>query len=326
MASRIPAVLAAACALAAVAGLHEARASESGTSVYLLGSGGPAAAVSPPLKGVFFSNTLYGFSGSVSGSKPFVVGGKLAAGLDANVVADFPALLWVPSTHFAGGTLMLGAVVPFGEPRAKATVTVTGPLGTQITREVSDSAFVVGDPLLTGSIGWASGNWHAQLATLFNIPAGQYREGELANLAFHRWAGDLSGAVTWFNPKTGWDVSAKAGFTFNGTNPATDYTTGSEFHLEGAVEKALSPAFSLGVQAVYFQQVSADTGSGAKLGPFEGTEVGLGGAAAYNFMIGKMPATLRLHGMAEFDATNRLPGTAVWLDFSVPLSLQLPAR
>jgi hypothetical protein len=36
-----------------------ARATENGASFYLLGSGGPQAAVVPPLPGVFFSNTTW---------------------------------------------------------------------------------------------------------------------------------------------------------------------------------------------------------------------------------------------------------------------------
>jgi hypothetical protein len=46
----------------------------------------------------------------------------------------------------------------------------------------------------------------------------------------------------------------------------------------------------------------------AKLGPFEGRVAGIGGEVAYNFMLGKSPATLRLHGTTEFAAQNRAQG------------------
>jgi hypothetical protein len=34
---------------------------------------------------------------------------------------------------------------------------------------------------------------------------------------------DTNGAVTWLDPKTGLDLSAAAGFAFNGENSATNY-------------------------------------------------------------------------------------------------------
>jgi hypothetical protein len=155
---------------------------------------------------------------------------------------------------------------------------------------------------------------------LLNVPIGNYRDGQLANLAFHRWAFDTSLAVTWLDPKSGWDVSGKAGLTFNGENDATNYKTGTELHVEGAVEKIFSPSFSAGLQAYYFQQVSGDSGAGATLGDFKGRVGGFGATAAYNFKIAqKIPATLRLHAMTEFDAKNRMEGNSVWVDFTMPL-------
>ncbi len=303
---------------------QQAQASEGGASVYLLGSGGPEAAEAPPLKGVFFANTAYYYWGSAAGGKQFPVGGNIVAGLDAKIAADFPTVLWVPSTNFAGGVLGLGAALPVGDPMANVSAVITGPLGHQFGVSASDSALIVGDPILTALLGWKSDKTSVQVSTLVNIPIGDYRDGQLANLAFHRWAVDASSALTWHDDKSGWDLSAKTGLTFNGTNPATHYKTGTELHVEASVEKTLSPAWSAGLQGFYFQQVTGDSGSGATLGPFKGRDLGAGANVAYHFMLGKMPATLRLHGTGEFDVANRLQGAAVWLDFSVPLKLVLP--
>src|ERR1700677_3271431 len=95
----------------------QARAVEGGASLYLLGSGGPQTAVLPPVQGIFFDNQVYVYDGSASARKDFVVGGHVVAGLDAHIAADFPAVLWVPTTNFAGGVLAIGALAPFGEPR-----------------------------------------------------------------------------------------------------------------------------------------------------------------------------------------------------------------
>ena len=53
-----------------------ARADENGASIYLLGTGGPGAAVMPPLPGVFLDNTIYIYDGGTSSSKDLQIGGN----------------------------------------------------------------------------------------------------------------------------------------------------------------------------------------------------------------------------------------------------------
>lgn len=311
--------------LAATITAGAAHASEGGASLYLLGTGGPGAAVMPPLPGVFFDNVVYYYKGSSSGGKQFPLGGSVVAGLDADILADFATVLWVPTTNLSGVTVAIGAALPVGNVDVDADLRLTGPRGAQISGSTDDSATVVGDPIATAMLGWSKGNMHYQVSTMLNIPIGDYRKDELANLAFHRWAFDTSFAVSWHDPKSGWDVSGKAGLTANGENPYTDYTTGTEMHLEAAVEKTFSPKWSAGLQTYYFKQVSADRGPGAKLGPFQGEVTGVGATAAYNFKMGHMPATLRAKALTEFNATNRMEGDSLWLELTVPLSLKMPA-
>lgn len=301
-----------------------AQATENGASVYLLGSGGPDAAVLPPVEGVFFNNTVYYMSASLGGGRELPLGGNIVAGVDATVIADFATVLWVPSTSFAGGTVALGAALPVGYSEVDVDVVLTGPGGTPVALSRSDDALIVGDPLLTGAISWKKGNTYFAASTLINVPIGDYRDGELANLAFHRWAVDASLAVSWHDPQSGWDVSGKAGITFNGENEDTDYESGDELHIEGSVSKALNPKWTLGAQAYWFDQQTGDSGAGARLGDYKGRVTGVGAFAAYNFPIGHRPATLRLRAFHEFDAENRPEGDSVWLDFSIPLVMKLP--
>ena len=308
------------CGLAA-----SARASDGGASFYLLGSGGPEVAVMPPLQGVYIDNTAFEYTGSAGANKQFDVAGNVVAGLKATTVADFPVFAWVPTTHFLGGTLMLGgAPIVVGAPIVNVSAILTGPLGRQVGFSRSDSALMLADPIATAALGWAQGNLHEQLSTTLNIPIGQYYPSQLANISFHRWIDDVSLALTWHDAKTGWDLSGKAGVTFNGTNPTTHYTTGTESHFEASLEKAVLPKLSAAVQAYYFYQLTGDSGPGDTLGPFKGRVTGVGGALSYDFKMGKMPALLRARMMTEFGAINRLQGTSVWLELSVPLAVKLP--
>ena len=303
-----------------------AYASEGGASFYLLGSGGPGAAILPPVRGIFFDNTFLHYRGHSNGERQFPVGGNLVAGLRAKIDADFATILWVPTTDFAGGTLGIGGAVAGGKVGADVDAVITGPRGNQVTISKSDSAWIIGDPVATASLSWNLGsNTHLSTGPTVNIPIGEYREDQLANLSFHRWVVDWSTALTWHDPKAGWDVSGKAGLTFNGTNHFTNYDTGTEFHIEGSIERMFSKAFSAGIQAYHFQQISGDSGAGATLGPFKGRVSALGLTAAYNFEAGHTPVTLRGRFFKEFGAKNRVDnGTSIFFTVDVPLHMILP--
>lgn len=301
-----------------------AQADENGASLYLLGSGGTNAAILPPLKGVYFNDTAYIYDGNIGGTKDFNLGGNLVANVDATMVANFVTVLWVPSTNVLGGTLAVGGALPYGAPIVDANILLTGPQGRQFGARIQDSEIVVGDPIATASLGWKMDKVHVAVSGMLNIPVGTYREDQIANLSFHRWAGDISAAVSWHDEEAGWDVSGKTGVTFNGRNDYTDYNSGNDLHFELGVEKTLSKQFSLGVQGYHFQQISGDSGSGARLGAFKGRVTAAGGTIAYNTILGRSPTTFRLNILQEFNAKNRMEGTVFMLSLSVPLHMQMP--
>lgn len=311
---------------AAIAAAAPARASEGGASFYLLGSGGPGAAELPPVTGLFFDNTLYYYTAQSSGSREFVVGGNVVAGLELDLVADFATVMWVPSTDVLGGTLAVGGAFAVGRPEVGVDAILTGPRGNSVALHVDDSATIIGDPVVLGELSWkVAPKLHAAVAGTLNIPVGHYREGELANVSFHRWIFDASAALTWKDEETGWDVSGKAGLTFNGENEDTDYDTGTEFHIEGSVEKTFLKQFSIGLQAYYFRQITGDSGEGATLGPYKGRVTGIGPTAAFHFPIGKTPVTARVRWFKELGVKNRPEGNAAFFSLSFPLKMNLPA-
>lgn len=304
-----------------------AHASEGGASFYVLGSGGPGAALLPLFPGIYADNTMYYFHGESKAHREFVLGGNVVAGLKASMFADFASILWVPSTDFAGGTLAIGGTFVAGHPDVEANAVLSGPGGGQVSVSAKDTAWVLSDPAAMASLGWKlGGNTYLATTTTVNVPIGTYREGRLANLAFHRWILDQSAALTWCNPAAGLDISGKAGVTFNGTNHFTDYHTGTELHLEASVERTFSKSFSAGLQAYHFEQITGDTGSGAVLGAFEGRVTAVGATAKYAFNLGKLPLSLRARLFKEFGEKNRLGnGTSFMLSLGMPLQVKLPA-
>jgi len=158
-----------------------------------------------------------------------------------------------------------------------------------------------------------------------NVPVGDYEQGQAANIAFHRWAGDFFGAATWLDLATGHELSGAVGITFNGTNSATDYSTGTEFHAEFASIQHFSKQFDLGLVGYFYDQLTGDSGSGAKLGPFKGGVAALGGTLGYIFMAGQTPISTRVKVYREFDVTNRLEGTAAFFTVAVPMSAAAPS-
>ncbi|MGU3493055.1 transporter [Xanthobacteraceae bacterium A53D] len=278
-----------------------------------------------PPPGVYLQNDMYAYEGSGGGSRIFQSGGRLIADVGSKAQADFLTGTWVLPAEILGGNLAIGAIIPAGHVAVNAGLSLYAPrLDAILSRGTYDDAWLIGDPVASAVLGWHSGNFHWNITGLLNVPVGQYREGELANLAFNRWAGDISFALTWFDPKIGWDISGAAGFTFNGTNQATDYTTGTEFHAEWAVTKTLSKAWSAGLVGYYYQQVTGDSGAGAALGAYEGRVAALGGTIAYNFEVGKTPVSARLKIYREFAAENRMEGTLGFLTVAFPLSTGSP--
>jgi hypothetical protein len=71
-------------------------------------------------------------------------------------------------------------------------------------------------------------------------------------------------------------IVSAAGFTFNWENPDTDYTTGTEFHIEWALVQHLSKTLAVGIAGYHHQQVTGDSGAGATLGDFKGRVTALG--------------------------------------------------
>jgi hypothetical protein len=310
-------------------------AAEEGKSVYLLGATASMAGMTPP-PGTYVSSFEYLYSGEATGaaalSRTLPRTGVIAdvdadIKVKAQVAINVLSALWVAPQKVLGGNFGVGVLLPIGKQHVDADIdakrTLTLPDGTVLDRNrslhLSDNTVAFGDPLGTAFIGWSAGDWHWKLTGLINVPIGSYDRSDLVAMGFNRWAADLTGSLTWLDPKSGWEVSLAPGFTFNGENPDTNYKTGTEFHLEGAVMKHLSKSVAIGVAGYHYQQITGDSESGAVLGAFKGEVSAIGPNLTYNFVLGSTPVLTSVRFLREFDATNRLEGNAGFLTVTVPL-------
>ena len=299
-------------------------AAEQAKGIYLLGSKGPQAGMLPP-PGVFAGNTVYSYVGDAAPSLEVPFGGNVLIDAEATIIIDAPSLLWVPDVEVLGGHMGFFGLVPIGHVGVAASAILTGPGGVPILNaSTSQDSFTIGDPQAGAVLGWNSGAFHWNVGVLANVPIGDYSDGAIDNLAFNRWAVDLNASATWLDPKTGLELSASAGITFNGENSDTDYETGDEFHLEFAALKHVSQEFSFGLVGYHYEQITGDSGSGAVLGGFKGRVTALGPHVAYTFPVNHVPVTVAARFLSEFNTKNRLEGNAGYVTINVPLFVARP--
>ena len=256
-----------------------AMAAESLAGVYLLGFRGPLAGITPP-PGFYFENDVYFYDGRLGAGRSFATGGFVGAGLKSQLRLDLMTPLWITPVEIFGGRLGFSATFPVGRAGVATGALVSTPVGRD-RRRLDDSAVTYGDPFVGATLGWSHGNFHWSANLAANIPAGGYRDDELANISLNRPALDFTGAFTWLDPKIGLEISVAPGITFNWTNTATHYRTGNELHVEWGVSQYLSKDFSVGVVGYHYQQLTGDSGTGANLGPFKGRVTAVGGTLAY---------------------------------------------
>ena len=305
--------------------LGQAHATEGGASLFIPGGHGPGAGIVPP-PGFYFANDFFAYSGEVSGGRQIQIGGAVLADVKTEVRADFLTATWVTPLDILGGRVALGLSLPFGTPRVSAGVLIEAPrLGRTLAFSQRDATFVLGDPVVAGLIGWDAGKFHWQVGTTMSIPAGGYQEGELSNLAFNRWIGDVYAALTWLDPELGLDISGAIGFEVNGENPDTDYRSGNAFHIDLSISKNLTKEFSVGLLAGYYDQVSSDSGAGNRIGPFKGRVTAVGATVGYDFLVAGTPVSARVKVLREVDVENRAQGTIGLFSVGFPLGGHAPS-
>ncbi|WP_084799663.1 transporter [Bradyrhizobium sp. Ai1a-2] len=331
---------------AAVAGLlvlpdRAARADEGGISFWIPGFFGSLAAT-PQQPGWSISSIYYrtqvSAGGNVARAREITIGRiptNLTANLDARVNATANLGLVAPSYVFE--TPVLGAQASatllglYGNNSTSLAGQLTGTLTTPggafpFSRfdSIDSSLTAFGDLIPIFQLKWNSGVHNYMTYITGDVPVGAYESSRLANLGIGHWAIDAGGGYTYFDPKTGHEASAVLGFTYNFINPATQYQSGVDMHLDWGVSQFLTKQWQVGLVGYLYQQVGCDSGSGNRVGCFQSRVVGVGPQLGYIFPVGDMQGYLNLKAYGEFANENRPAGWNIWLTFNLSPAAPTP--
>ncbi len=305
-------------------------ADESGTSFWLPGTYGSLAAV-PGTPGWAVASVYYHTSVSagadVAAAREIQIGRfnpTLNVNLNANLNARADLAIIVPSYVFAtpvlGGQLavQMGTIVGSTSANVNGTLTASlPPFGLVRTDSIGDTVTGFGDLYPLASLKWNMGANNFMAYVTGDIPVGNYSSTSLANLGLGHGAIDAGGGYTYFNPATGHEFSAVAGFTYNFLNTTTQYQSGVDFHLDWGASQFLSKQFFIGLVGYAYDQVSGDSGSGDRVGAFESRVFSVGPQLGYIFPIAGKQGFLGLKSYFEFGAKDRPEGWNTGLTFAI---------
>lgn len=278
-----------------------ALAVEGGVSLHLPGIQGPMAGFVPP-PGFYGTETFYYFEGDAEAAP---LGGRATLKVDTTFAINILQGTYVAPIEAFGGSPGLTVAVPIGYAKLKGELDAAS-FGIGASTDDLDIADIVVAPL----IGWHAGEFHWNASVTGYIPSGSYDKSQILNLSLNRYALDPQLGLTWFNMTSLVELSGIVGYTINFENPATDYNSGDELHLELAAIKHFESGFALG--AVFFGnwQTTGDSGSGATLGSFKGQTMGAGPSLSYDVKIGDVKFNASGRYYHEFDVEKRFEGDA----------------
>jgi len=242
------------------------------------------------------------YSGKITGAVSFG-GVTLNAGVKVDSFSSDLNLLYVPDRKLLGGNLGLSVTIPVAYVNYEATIGV-GPLAA--SRDVNGWGF--GDVIPRVQLGWQHGDFAHTVYLEVITNSGLWEKGFSPIVSFNRPGIDTGWAFTWTDKPTKLQVSGTAGFTFNFENTATNYQSGDDFHWEWAVGFECVKGLVLGVVGYDYRQISGDSGSGDKLGPFMGSVDAIGAGLSYSTVIDKRPVTFNLRYYHEYEFENRIHG------------------
>ena len=281
-----------------------ALADEGGASFWLPGQFASFAAV-PGDPGFALETIFYARKASASATTTFSRGGGLLAGFDVSEQYVYLTPGYAFEDPVLHGQLWIGVTFSAGRNDASVSGVLAGPRGNALSAATSDSATGISDLYPMASLKWQIGSHNFMAYTTASAPVGAYDPNRYAGVGLGHWALDWGLGYT-FLSSSGIEFSLTGGMTYNFVNPATQYQSGMDGHLDLGTSYALTELLYVGAVAYLFDQVSPDSGGRVRLGGFQSRVAGAGPQLGWSFA---------LHGVSRSISTcavtrNSLPRTA----------------
>ena len=293
-----------------------AHADNGGIGFWLPGTMGSLSAV-PGQPGMSYTFQYIHLDAIATGGKAFQQNANIVAGLHAKADVGVFLPTYTFATPVLGGQLTIGAATVPGNIGVGINATLTGPRGNTISGSAVDERVTWADIYYIGELKWNFGVNNFMTYVFGNIPSGTYDSTRLANLSTGYVAVDTGAGYTYLNPKTGQEFSVVAGFSFNGTNTALDYRNGVDFHADFAASQFIGKSIHAGLVGYVYQQVTGDSGTGAKLGDNKGTAVAFGPQIGFFFPAWEgYSGYLNIRGYWDLYTENRTTNQTVLVTLS----------
>jgi hypothetical protein len=289
-----------------------ARAEEGGTGHYTPGANASFIDALPGHEGLAVANFFLYYPSSAGFRLP--IGGLISVSLDATAYADSIVAVYQTPLQLLGGSYALGGVFTAVWMDVRGTIEAGSG-----TRAAGDTLSGIADLLLYPfMLGWTSlgGDLKYDFRLGVYAPTGKYEAGSIVNLGKNYWTFEPTFTVSFISSKIGLEGSAYAALDFNTRNQTTDYLTGDQFHVDATIAEhlpLLGGFVGVGASAFYYQQFTGDSGSGAKLGDFEGRTVGVGPVLSYAMKLDGVQGAVEVKWLPELEVKNRLKGNYFWI-------------
>ena len=255
-----------------------AAADEGGVSFWLPGLFGSLAAA--PQQPGWSLATIYCHDSVCAGAdvgraREFTIGNipvNASANLSARLNSNIDLALVVPTYTFAnsffGGQAALSLMGIYGGVNTALAGTLSGTLGTPFgavsflrSPTISDSVMGFGDLYPMFTVRWNAGVNNYMTYITGDIPVGAYDPARLSNIGIGHGAVDGGVGYTYFDPKTGHEISGVLGFTYNTVNPDTQYQNGVDMHFDWGASQFLTKQLQIGVVGYVYNEIGCDSGS-----------------------------------------------------------------
>jgi hypothetical protein len=295
-------VLRSALCIAALLLPEPALAVEGGVSPYAKGFGGFMAGVMPPA-GNYASYIFYYLNGSAG---QVTRNGIAELNVGANADLHLFEGTWVTDAPLLHGRYSASLAVSYIDTGLNATLVL--PTGAQQARLHTGG---ISDSLLSPvALGWDSGNWHWNTDLLIYVPTGTYHTTQTLNVGKNIWAFMPQVGVTWFDPRSGLDVSGVLTYVTMTRNDATDYQSGDILHFDWGtgLHFGAKQEWEIGVNGSVMDQLGGDTGRGAVLGPNKAQSFGVGPAISWHTTWENVPFSFTGKWESDFSSRNTIGG------------------